>query len=241
MHGFKISLKTKYFISDYQGKNDPRWLPSVDGKENILPSCPNTEFRYLGAYISLALTSKKQIQILGDTVMNWRWRALTQKIDSAQLASTITELLLPKMEIGLLYAYGITSEMCKGWTSTIIATLSQIAGIGKPKSNLTSLNAEAFCLLANFPEINLRMQTIRITEGFTLLNSANCDSGKTTRARLCALRHKSTNQMGNVLQDLFGVNTTINHRPGNRLGDICKMDEVARDLSKGKTKRQVGH
>src|ERR1700734_446528 len=47
-HGFKISPKTKYFISSYEGKADPRWLP---GKTENPP--PSTR---------LCLVSKKQIQ-----------------------------------------------------------------------------------------------------------------------------------------------------------------------------------
>jgi hypothetical protein len=63
--------------------------------------------------------------------MNWRWRAVAQKIDPAMLASTVTEYLLPKIEMGLLYAYGISDDICKGWTRTIIQTLTQIAGMEK--------------------------------------------------------------------------------------------------------------
>src|SRR3978361_1121211 len=47
-HGFKISPKTKYFISDYKGPGDPRWLPTVEGGGKFFPQDPNTEFRYLG-------------------------------------------------------------------------------------------------------------------------------------------------------------------------------------------------
>src|SRR5579872_5731919 len=61
VHGFRISPKTKYFISSYQGSDDPRWLPSGDG-QRILPLAPDTEFRDRGTYISLDLSSKKQIQ-----------------------------------------------------------------------------------------------------------------------------------------------------------------------------------
>ena len=91
-HGFRISSKTKYSISSY----DPRWLPGEDGQK-IFPLPPDTEFRYLGAFLSLNLTSKKQIQIINNTIMNWRWRAIAQKIDPAMLASTVTEYLLPKI------------------------------------------------------------------------------------------------------------------------------------------------
>jgi len=64
--------------------------------------------------------------------MNWRWRAIAQKIDPAMLASTVTEYLLPKIETGLLYAYGITEDMCNGWTRTIIHTLAHTANTAQP-------------------------------------------------------------------------------------------------------------
>ena len=71
VHGFKISPKTKYLISNHKGESDPRWLPSQDG-QRIVPLDPSTEFRYLGTYISLSLSSKKQMQIINNTIMNWR-------------------------------------------------------------------------------------------------------------------------------------------------------------------------
>ena len=199
-HGFRISPKTKYFISSYKGESDPRWLPT-ENEQRIIPLSPDTEFRYLGAYISLSLSSKKQIQMINNTIMNWRWRALSQKIDSAMLASTVTEYLLPKLEIGLLYAYGISDEMCRGWTRTIIHTLAATAGMSKTATR--TMSSHAFCLLAGIPDISLRTQTLRITEFFLLINSHNCISGKTTLARLCALKHKPTTQIKEVLQALF--------------------------------------
>ena len=86
-HGFRISSKTRYFISSYEGTSDPRWLPGEDGQK-ISPLSPDTEFRYLGAYLSLNLSSKKQIQIMNNTIMNW---------DPAMLASTVTEYLIQYM------------------------------------------------------------------------------------------------------------------------------------------------
>ena len=80
-HGFKISPKTKYFISDYKGPEDPRWLPTVED--------PNTEFRYLGVYISLNLTSTTHIDYITKTIHTWRWKAITEKVDPAQLTTTV--------------------------------------------------------------------------------------------------------------------------------------------------------
>ena len=219
VHGFKISPKTKYLISNHKGESDPRWLPSQDG-QRIVPLDPSTEFRYLGTYISLSLSSKKQIQITNNTIMNWRWRAMAQKIDPAMLASTVTEYLLPKIELGLLYTYGVSEEMCRGWTSTIVQTLAQNAEMGKMA--IRTLSREAFCLLSGIPQIFLRMQTLRITEFFVLLNSTNCASGRTTLARLCALERRSPSEVQEVLRDLFHTETKINHRKKNRVADIIK-------------------
>src|ERR1044071_5128755 len=135
--------------------------------------------------------------------------------DSAMLASTVTEYLLPKIELGLLYAYGITEKMCNGWMRTIIHTIAHTANMDKITTKYMS--SSAFSLLTGIPDIWLRMQTLRITEFFLLMNSNNCISGKTTQARLCALCHKPPHEMTEVLQKLFHDETTINHRQKNRL------------------------
>ena len=152
--------------------------------------------------------------------MNWRWRAVAQKIDPAMLASTVTEYLLPKIEIGLLYAYGLSEEMCQGWTRTIIHTLANTAGMNKTLGR--TMSSQAFCLLGGIPDVGLRMQTLRITEFFLLINSNNCISGKTTLARLCALKHKPPAQIKEILEVLFQNETKINHRKQNRLADTIK-------------------
>src|SRR5689334_16865065 len=74
-HNFKInSKKSKYIISDWQGIMDPRWLPSVDGTEMILPMPPSYSFRYLGLWISMGLNWTNQIQIMNKCVMDWNGR-----------------------------------------------------------------------------------------------------------------------------------------------------------------------
>ena len=45
VHHFRLNaIKCKYFISDYKGPQDPRWLPSVDGTERIIPLPPSKSF-----------------------------------------------------------------------------------------------------------------------------------------------------------------------------------------------------
>ena len=48
-HGFQINAKkSKYIISDCKGTQDPRWLPSVDGSDKIVPQPSSEQSRYLG-------------------------------------------------------------------------------------------------------------------------------------------------------------------------------------------------
>ena len=77
--------------------------------------------------------------MINNTIMNWRWRALAQKIDPAMLANTVTEYLLPKIELGLLFAYGISDQMCRSWTRTIIDTLAATANMTKTITRLMSV------------------------------------------------------------------------------------------------------
>jgi len=57
-----------------------------------------------------------------------RWKTFSAKIDPAQLRATYIEYLLPRLEIGLLYA-GITQEMCNAWMSSIIYTFCDRSGM----------------------------------------------------------------------------------------------------------------
>ena len=129
--------------------------------------------------------------------------------------------------------------MYKGWTRTIIHTLSTTADMNKASTR--TMSSEAFCLLAGIPDVGLRMQTLRITEFFLLINSNNCISGETTIARLCALKHKPTAQIENVLQELFDEQIEINHRKKNRLSDTIKwMKKLKLRISeKGEDKSDI--
>src|SRR3984885_6972963 len=90
-------MKEKPIQDGYRDKTDRNPPPSTRHRVS-LPGCLHI----------LCLVSKKQIQMINNTIMNWRWRAPAQKIDPAMLASTVTEYLLSKIELGLLFAYGIS-------------------------------------------------------------------------------------------------------------------------------------
>src|SRR5271154_6199848 len=142
-------------------------------KEYPLP--PDTEFRYLGAYISLSLSSKKQIQIINNAIMNWMESDCTKNLSSyaCQYSHRIPTSQNRARSPLCLW---ITEVMCRGWTRTILHTLASIAGMNK--TQIGNMSTEAFCLLSGIPDVGLRMQTLRITEFFLLINSHNCISGK---------------------------------------------------------------
>ena len=120
------------------------------------------------------------------TIRTWKWKARAEKIDPAQLTTTVTELLLPKLELGLLYAYGITEQICNKWTNTIIQTIVQDAHMGKMTTLF--LSKDAFTSLTGIPRLWERVKTLRITEFFVAVNSKNCSNGSSTVARLSALK-----------------------------------------------------
>ena len=153
------------------------------------------------------------------TIRTWKWKARAEKVDPAQLTTTVTELLLPKLELGLLYAYGITEQMCNRWTNTIIQTIVQDAHMGKMTTRF--LSKDAFTSLTGIPRLWERLKTLRITESFVAINSKNCSNGSSTVARLCALKKKRADQLPLVIED-FQKAATIRGRRYNRLGSVVK-------------------
>jgi len=124
-HGFQLNVnKCKYIISDYQGESDTRFLWSVDGKQKIVPYGSSTTFRYLGLFLNMDLQWDRQFQVLTKMVMDWRWKAFSGKVDTAQLRASVVEYLFPRMEIGMLHS-DITQQMCDALLSTIVNTLCE--------------------------------------------------------------------------------------------------------------------
>ena len=122
-HNFKLNAsKCKYIIANCSGSTDGRWLWSVDGKEKIRPLPSSEQFRYLGLWLSMDLNWSKQISVLNKQIMDWRWKSSSANADPAQLRASFTEFLLPRLEIGLLYA-NVTEQMCNAWTKSITHTI----------------------------------------------------------------------------------------------------------------------
>ena len=126
-------------------------------------------------------------------------KALAQKIDPAQLATTVRELLFPKLELLLVYSYDITEGMCQAWLGMIIETIVKRGGLSETGA---TISRASFCSLANIPHLWERVNTIRATEFFLALNTRNCLSGESTRARLCALKSKNIGEIQEVLKSL---------------------------------------
>ena len=162
--------------------------------------------------MSLNLTSSTHLDYMTKTINIWKWKARTEKVDPAQLTTTVTELLLPKLELGLLYAYDITEQMCNKWTNTIIETIFQDAHMGKMTTKLYP--KDAFTSLTGIPPLWERLKTLRITEFFVAINSKNCSNGSSTVARL---KKKRSDQLF-VILEYFQKATAMSGRRYNRLG-----------------------
>ena len=211
-HGATINAKkTKYIISNWRGENDPRWLSSVDGLEQIVPLPSSHQFRYLGLWLSMDLCWNIQRQQINNQIMNWRWKANIAKANPAQLKSSILEWLFPRLEIGLIHA-NVTKKMCEAWMSTIVETLSRLGGM----STLRTINREAFCVLSGIPDLWTHINTIRATELLVNLNTTFCLSGRSTLARFCSFMGKGVNDAVEAIQE-FDTKGAFYCRAGNRI------------------------
>ena len=54
--------------------------------------------------MSMDLDWTTQITIMNKMIMDWRWRSRVARADPAQLKASITEWLIPRLEIGLMHA-----------------------------------------------------------------------------------------------------------------------------------------
>ena len=92
----------------------------------------------------------------------------------------------------------------------------------------------AFCLLANIPDFWRRTQTIRMTELFISLNMETCSSGRTTRARFCALVNVSPSTFFAAVKKVQDTNV-VKKRETNRLAlTIEQMKKYRIELIRNK-------
>src|SRR5690348_5151726 len=71
------------------------------------------------------------------------------------------------------------------------------------------------------------------------MNTKFCRSAKTTLARLCALKNRSSSQISEVMREI--ENSCIIHRKCNRLGDVMlwMRQQQLRLLERPKTKSKI--
>ena len=163
----------------------------------------------------MTLDWSKQIQVLNKYVMDWRWKAIVANVDAAQLKTSVTDYLLPRMDIGLLHAE-VSEKMCNAWLATVIHTICERAKM----SNAHSINRKAFCLLADLPDLWMRTQTSRATDLLVNLNTKYAQNGRSTVARLCALIKQSPKNLPSVIQL---ISSKDNFRCGpNRISTTLK-------------------
>jgi ribonuclease HI len=157
----------------------------------------------------------KQIQSMNKMIMDWRWKAFAAKTDPAQLKSSVVEYLFPKLEIGLAHAE-ITQKMCDAWMSTIIHTICQRADMRMSHS----INRKGFCILADLPDLWMRMQTSRAIDLLVNINTKYSENGRSTRARLCSLVKVSAENVNRAVQEIKKknrINYTATYRISSTL------------------------
>jgi hypothetical protein len=93
----------------------------------------------------------------------------------------------------------ILRKACAKWLGMSIETITKRGGLNE---NGATISRASFCSLANIPHLWERVNTIRATEFFLALNTRNCLSGESTRARLCALKSKNIGEIQEVLKSL---------------------------------------
>jgi len=212
VHHTKINAnKTKYIVSDSQGENDPRWLPSVDGKDKIIPLASSYQIRYLGLWlwtlIEVPMASDEQ-----------NYYGLEMEGPPCKSRSRATEVLwlLPRLDCGLLHAT-ITERMCNAWLSTILHTLCSLSDM----RSFSSINKKAFCLLAGLPDLWMRLHTTRAAELLVNLNTNYCLCGNSTIARFCSLMGTTSRNIAQAMHDFEPKGTCYTHAT-NRMSSTLK-------------------
>ena len=153
----------------------------------ITPKSMETPFRYLGLYLNMALTWKKQISIMSLLITEWGMKILRARVSAIKALETYKILLLPKLDLGLTFA-DIESKVLKGWSRRIIKYIFKCDH--RPTNLLTSLSIEAFSELTNCTLICERYWSNKLKEFVYNLNSPSLPVGKSTYARLHSLLGK---------------------------------------------------
>ena len=139
-HGCEINGgKTVYVISDAI-PNDARWLRSTNG-DLIRPSSPATTFKYLGIHVSMDLSWTEQIRVMNFLIMKWSGVVQRAKISAFKVFETYRTILLPKLDLGLIYAR-IPKKTCTRWSRLILRSI--FLADGWPPNRTTALSVEAF-------------------------------------------------------------------------------------------------
>ena len=141
--GFTISSSTHLNATMLFLTSSGARLPSVDGTEKIMPLPSSKQIRYLGLWLSMDLNWNSQI--LGHEQNNYGL-AVASWATSAKVDPSVTEFLLPKLDLGLRFAAIIRRKYYDSWLSTIIHTLCRGLSCHKHNVHFLYIGSTAQCL-----------------------------------------------------------------------------------------------
>ena len=98
-------------------------LPCKPKRHDIPVRGRDTEFRYLGLYVSLSLKWTRMVNALHFHVINAARRIRAHRLTLTQAIETLREYIFPKMELALTYAR-VTEKRMENWDKIIMRAVT---------------------------------------------------------------------------------------------------------------------
>jgi hypothetical protein len=163
-HHFSLNTQKTLFVSSDSAAGN---LCSTSQSEVIKVQSSGTSFRYLGLILNIDLKWDKQEESMTKQIRAAVRRIVAYQLDFLATITTIREMLLPKLELGLKFAK-ITTRRMESWDHLIRGCL--IGTMNASKSTKWSLATTAVEMVTEIPKISKLRTIIRTTE---LMQRAN--------------------------------------------------------------------
>lgn len=174
-HCFTLNCtKTKYLCSS---RRNPPHIASVDGLRSVTPAKKGATIRYLGAWVNLRLSWKKQLEVMDKAVVTLCNNMTRYRFALDISVFAVQQRLLPQLRLGLAMV-PISHAKITGWDARIRKAALKGAGI-----SMRSVMTESLYLAAGIPRLQDHLLAIRVEELMVTLN-ASYPSSSTCWARL---------------------------------------------------------
>ena len=154
-------------------------LPCKPKRHDIPVRGRDTEFRYLGLYVSLSLKWTRMVNALHFHVINAARRIRAHRLTLTQAVETLREYIFPKMELALTYAR-VTKQRMESWDKIIRRAITwQWNGF-----HVSSLSRDALYFSTDLMRICDLRRLIRATQVVNALRHENVQADEVCRYRL---------------------------------------------------------